>query len=366
MHGDPQTIDAAARRCLRTLADSLCDGLPEEQRPPFDLFLKWAAQINANSHGLHRAHKTHEDFGLGLFPLSSLFNHSCIPNCTYTNEGAQMVLRLLRTVDEGEELCVNYVELYAARDERRAELKAGKRFECRCPRCTHSPRNAAETRLLQSELFVSGVLCDQTPGCTGLLRECNVHTDRVGDRSAQWACTACNARCTYGSIADTHLTPLRNSLQSATTLYSEGLTIASAPRIRAAFEAVLKEALVRLPPSHAIVFHCHLPLINCCSTLGDYEAMATHARAVVALADATLPRHLPVANYLAALAKALELSANMRPPLPHALRRQHATEACAAWERALEIYEVCLGAKHPQTARTRAQLLKAQAAAKSL
>ena len=199
-----------------------------------------------------------------------------------------------------------------------------------------------------------------------MLRESNVLTDRVGDRSAPWACFSCHARCTYGHILDTHLTPLRTSLQSAMDLYSEGLTTASAPRVRAAFEAVLEQALARLHKSHAIVFHCRLPLINCCSVLQDYEAMEIHARSVTEMADATLPGHLPVANYLEALAKALQARSRARPPLARQIRSQYATEARTAWQRALHICEVCLGNSHPQTIRTRDQLLRAQTTSNSL
>ncbi|MEY3481146.1 MAG: hypothetical protein RIQ71_1921 [Verrucomicrobiota bacterium] len=361
MLGHSGIMDSSTKRSLRALAASLCSRLPEELRPPLDLLLTWAAQINSNSHGLTRANSVNECLGFGLFPLGSLFNHSCLPNCTYVNEGAQLVFRLLRPVSEGEELCVNYTELYAARDERRAELLAGKSFECRCRRCTLSPAGDEEQRLIGAEPFVSAVRCDQAEGCRGLLHECEVLADRVGDRSARWECSACHARCTYGHILDTHLTPLRDRLRQAMLLYSQGLAGGAAASLRDTFEALLQTALVRLHPAHALVFNCYLPLINCCSALKDYPAKETYARALVGIASATLPDYPPLANYLEAFAQALNERSRTTPAVPRDIRKRYAAEAADALQRALRIYQVCYGPTHPKTIQTRDKLRRAQA-----
>jgi SET and MYND domain-containing protein len=360
----PGALDSESRRSLRALAASICGRLPEEMRPPLDLFLTWASQINSNSHGLNRTNAVNESMGFGLFPLGSIFNHSCLPNCTYTNEGPQLVFRLLRPVREGEELCVNYTELYAARDERRAELHASKSFECRCRRCTHSPDSEEDARLISAEPFVSAVLCDQTKGCPGLLHPCDVLTDRLGDRSAKWECSVCHERCTYGHLLDNHLKPLRDRLHEAMLLYSHGLTDIAAAPLRAAFESLLQSALIRLPASHALVFNCYLPLINCCSALKDYPAKETYARALVEIATATLPDYPPLANYLEAFAQSLTERIQTTPAMPRETRRMYAVEAFEALQRSLSIYQVCYGTTHPKTLLTRDKLRRAEAAAK--
>ena len=358
-------LNSESRRSLRALAASICGRLPEEMRPPLDLFLMWASQINSNSHGLNRTNAANESLGFGLFPLGSIFNHSCLPNCTYTNEGPQLVFRLLRPVREGEELCVNYTELYAARDERRAELHATKSFECRCRRCTLSPASEEEARLIRAEPMVSAVLCDQTKGCSGLLHQCDVLTDRLGDRSAKWECSACQARCTYGHVLDNHLKPLRHRLQEAMLLYSRGLTGGAATPIRAAFESLLQSALTRLPASHALVFNCYLPLINCCSVLKDYPAKETYARALVEMATATLPDYPPLANYLEAFAQSLNERIKTTPNMPRETRAKYAMEASEALQRSLSICQVCYGLTHPKTLQTHDKLRRAKVAANS-
>lgn len=360
----PGALDSESRRSLRALAASICGRLPEEMRPPLDLFLTWASQINSNSHGLNRTNSVNESLGFGLFPLGSIFNHSCLPNCTYTNEGPQLVFRLLRPVRVGEELCVNYTELYAARDERRAELHASKSFECRCRRCTHSPDSEEEARLISAEPFVSAVLCDQTKGCPGLLHPCDVLTDRLGDRSAKWECSVCHASCTYDHLLHNYLKPLRDRLQEAMLLYSRGLTGGAATPIRAAFESLLQSALNRLPASHALVFNCYLPLINCCSALKDYPAKETYARALVEIATATLPDYPPLANYLEAFAQSLTERIQITPGMSRETREKYAMEAFKALQRCLSICQVCYGLNHPKTLQTRDKLRRAEAVAK--
>ena len=361
----PGALNSESRRSLRALAASICGRLPEEMRPPLDLFITWASQINSNSHGLNRTNAANESMGFGLFPLGSIFNHSCLPNCTYTNEGPQLVFRLLRPVREGEELCVNYTELYATRDERRAELHATKSFECRCRRCTLSPASEEEARLISAEPLVSAVLCDQTKGCPGLLHPCDVLADRLGDRSAKWECSACQARCTYGHLLDNHLKPLRDRLQEAMLLYSRGLTGGAATPLRAAFESLLQSALTRLPASHALVFNCYLPLINCCSVLKDYPAKETYARALVEIATATLPDYPPLANYLEAFAQSLNERIQTSPGMSRETRAKYAVEASEALQRSLSICQVCYGLNHPKTLQTRDKLRRAEEAAKS-
>ena len=358
-------LNSESRRSLRALASSICDRLPEEIRPPLDLFLRWASQINSNSHGLNHTNAANESMGFGLFPLCSIFNHSCLPNCTYTNEGPQLVFRLLRPVREGEELCVNYTELYATRDERRAELHATKSFECRCRRCTLSPASEEEARLISAEPLVSAVLCDQTKGCPGLLHPCDVLTDRLGDRSAKWMCSVCHARCTYGHLLDNHLAAMRDRLQQAMLLYSRELPGGAAATVRAAFESLLESALTRLPASHALVFNCYLPLINCCSILKDYPAKETYARALVEIATATLPDYPPLANYLEAFAQSLNERVQTTAGMPRETRKKYAMEAFEALQRSLSICQVCYGLTHSQTLQTRDKLRRAEVATKS-
>jgi hypothetical protein len=92
--------------------------------------------------------KNSSDIGLGLFPFTSLLNHSCAPNCFHsyqfhdnTSAGAQpispptMVIRALCDIQIGDEICYNYIPLYQSTETRQGQLSRAYSFTCSCPRC---------------------------------------------------------------------------------------------------------------------------------------------------------------------------------------------------------------------------------------
>lgn len=98
---------------------------------------------------------------MGLYPSASLINHSCYPNCVSyfrkadedehdlvgTNEGEKnedekekqdwhLCVRAVADVEAGEEVCQSYIDLYATRETRQAQLQSRYFFTCECERCT--------------------------------------------------------------------------------------------------------------------------------------------------------------------------------------------------------------------------------------
>jgi hypothetical protein len=64
-----------------------------------------------------------QDFGHGLFPRSSGFNHSCHPNASWNSVKGGLVTFLTRGVDAGEEVTVTYVGLAIFGKARRDHLE---------------------------------------------------------------------------------------------------------------------------------------------------------------------------------------------------------------------------------------------------
>nr|XP_015798838.2 histone-lysine N-methyltransferase Smyd1 [Nothobranchius furzeri] len=105
-----------------------------------------------------------QDVGLGIFPSLGLVNHDCWPSCTVTfNHGNQsavssalhsrkrMELRALRTIPEGEEVTISYVDFLNLSADRQKQLKERFYFDCSCERCSRSVSDdlmsaAAETK----------------------------------------------------------------------------------------------------------------------------------------------------------------------------------------------------------------------------
>lgn len=97
------------------------------------------------------------NFGSGLFPLASLLNHSCEPAAHFQplSSGRLLVVRSIRDVEAGAEVCDSYVCVACPFAERQAKLQASHSFTCRCVRCD-APEG---TRLHMLERFDRSLVC---------------------------------------------------------------------------------------------------------------------------------------------------------------------------------------------------------------
>jgi hypothetical protein len=77
--------------------------------------------------------------GSGLWIKESMFNHSCAPNCIWSQIGDHMFIRSTRPISSGEELCITYVgnkETYEAKKAKFAGwIGQHDGFECQCEWC---------------------------------------------------------------------------------------------------------------------------------------------------------------------------------------------------------------------------------------
>jgi hypothetical protein len=104
----------------------------------------------------------------GIFLLGSRFNSSCTPNASKSWDELRqvMVFRTLRDVVEGEELCFNYCDVLATREQRQRELSAEFGFDCICDACRLEGDEAAESdkrRSSVARLFEEVGRCGKEP-----------------------------------------------------------------------------------------------------------------------------------------------------------------------------------------------------------
>ena len=88
---------------------------------------KLLARFSCNNHTV--CDEELNPVGVGCYPVASMMNHSCTPNCAQTFVGKRLVVRCLRDIAPGEELTIAYVELGAPRAERSASLRAHYHFD---------------------------------------------------------------------------------------------------------------------------------------------------------------------------------------------------------------------------------------------
>ena len=73
---------------------------------------------------------------MGLFLLTSFYNHSCEPNaCVYFFNNSLAYIIAQREIEAGEEITINYIDVEIEVMERRKILKENYGFDCFCPKC---------------------------------------------------------------------------------------------------------------------------------------------------------------------------------------------------------------------------------------
>ncbi|CAN0276956.1 unnamed protein product, partial [Laminaria digitata] len=81
------------------------------------------------------------DFGVGLFPVGAMFNHSCQPNCVWRTDAlGNLRVSAVEDVPAGSQLFISYVDILQPLPVRQDLLRQHFFFECACPRCRPRPR----------------------------------------------------------------------------------------------------------------------------------------------------------------------------------------------------------------------------------
>jgi hypothetical protein len=74
-------------------------------------------------------------YGVGAYPLASLVNHSCHPNCVVSFKGKQLYIVAIRDIEANEEVLISYVDPMVPYNERRLDLLSRYCFDCDCEYC---------------------------------------------------------------------------------------------------------------------------------------------------------------------------------------------------------------------------------------
>lgn len=143
-HAPEEALDLLQKASLRLSVICKLGNIPLSQKEAYHLLL--VQQSNA-----HQIHGDAEEgvpaVALGLFPLTSMLNHSCVPNCAHSfdirpGQRPKLVMRTIRACEAGEQLTYNYCRLYASTHTRRAQLEHCYSFVCDCPRCSDAESDA--------------------------------------------------------------------------------------------------------------------------------------------------------------------------------------------------------------------------------
>ncbi|KAL0477048.1 hypothetical protein AKO1_005588 [Acrasis kona] len=170
-------IDKSSERYLTAMAQFIikitnCDLV-------VDQIIDLVCSVRCNAFGLWN--KKQQCVATALCPEASFFNHSCAPNCSRDSamSGNKIVVRTIRPVKCGSELCISYVDPQIEFEARRDLLKSAYYFSCRCQRCANPSDKLNEA--------IKSFFCPRA-SCNGLLVPEDVN-------SVSRRCKLCERRC---------------------------------------------------------------------------------------------------------------------------------------------------------------------------
>ncbi|XP_057327900.1 SET and MYND domain-containing protein 4 [Microplitis mediator] len=192
-HEDERTMDDLFHRAYMTawllrvlkLSSYLPDNVKSEPGEPLtedelyaaDLLCHHLQLLQFNTHEISEIVKPRGEVNLakcksnfiggGLYPTPALLNHSCNPGIVRYFVGTTMIVRSIRTIRKGTEVCDNYGPHFAtsAEADRKRKLRLNYWFDCNCEACNqHWPLlNDINPKLLRFR-------CETGAACGNVLR----------------------------------------------------------------------------------------------------------------------------------------------------------------------------------------------------
>ena len=296
------------RQWLETMASQVNRFVPPERRMETARLARLVSNVHTNLYGI--VDQAGLQYGSGLYPRAgSLFNHSCSPSCAVSFLGRQWRLHALMPIRRGAEVTVSYVEVYAARAERRSAIEAKKGFACQCSRCKRplpadaqldgwrcAVRECAQASGVGGEGSEAGVVpagaaccvrCGATHRLSQAARDAREHKWRAAlEDGSAWA---------HGTFATGSVAGGGGAAGGAAGGASGGADEGAARRTLAAADRVMQESGGQLCEHHALRHTARKLRVYALSALGAKAGHAEMVAALEALLDG-MTKHLPAAH----------------------------------------------------------------------
>ncbi|KAH7429726.1 hypothetical protein KP509_09G063100 [Ceratopteris richardii] len=213
--------------------------------------------------------------GIGLYPVISIINHSCQPNCILLFEGKKAYVRAIQEISEGMEVTLSYVDLGDNTLTRLQNLKLQYFFNCVCPRCL--PK-ATSDKMLDND-HMEGFLCP-IPKCKGLLITNQEYSEKM-------LCKTCGKETDKSKVLD--------KLKSFDCYLDDGLrhlSIGNLGRAKQAFEKLdqVQTSLLQKSSLHRIKTYDNL--LKICMAMEDWVSALVYCHKAIKVYERVyLPNH---------------------------------------------------------------------------
>ncbi|XP_047041889.1 SET domain-containing protein SmydA-8-like isoform X1 [Helicoverpa zea] len=157
--------------------------IPEEEE---QLMILACCALDTNAFQIATAYGKKEMSMRGLYPVSGLMNHNCVPNTRYYfNSDLQMTVKAVKPIRAGTEIFSCYSGLLWGTPARRTHLYKTKHFWCKCDRCADPTERGT----------LLGALKCFSNQCSGYLLPIEPL-----NCSSSWRCLQCNMRVPIKNI----------------------------------------------------------------------------------------------------------------------------------------------------------------------
>ncbi|XP_063839098.1 SET domain-containing protein SmydA-8-like [Ostrinia nubilalis] len=160
-----------------------CFDIPEDDE---DLMTLACCALDTNAFQIATPYGKKEMSLRGLYPVSGLMNHNCVPNTRHSyNKDSQMAVKAVKPIRAGCEIFTSYTGTLWGTPARRTHLYKTKHFFCECDRCA----DPTERGTLLAALKCFSAEC---PGSLLPINPLNA--------SSPWRCIECDLRVPIKNI----------------------------------------------------------------------------------------------------------------------------------------------------------------------
>ncbi|MCO5604257.1 hypothetical protein L7F22_058420 [Adiantum nelumboides] len=232
-----------------------------------------AEEFACNAHTICDAEL--KPLGVGLYPVISIINHSCHPNCILLFEGKKAYVRAIQEIGEGTEVTVSYVDLGESTPTRLKNLREQYFFDCTCSRCL---AQGASDVILDND-HLEGFMCPMQK-CRGLLVTAQEDAESM-------VCKACGKRTDKVNVL--------NQLKTFDLLLTDGLkrlSIANLGEARQAFERLDRLQASALHKSSLHRIKTYDNLLKVCMSMEDWTSSLSYCHKAIPVYERVyLPNH---------------------------------------------------------------------------
>ncbi|KAJ3024855.1 UNVERIFIED_CONTAM: hypothetical protein HDU68_007698 [Siphonaria sp. JEL0065] len=251
-----KTCDPKWLACVEACAEDFASHLPTELAIPVSDIVSLACRINSNSHGIiDPTGNTNGEVGVGMFPLVAMLNHSCAPNCSFVSSThGIMIVRTLCPVQEGQELCVSYVDLCTPRDERRDTAN-----------------------LDTNDSHLDAILCTSCSSCNAF-----------HDSLQEFQCTLCSNK-----ISKDQHTSITHAAESSHNNAHDLFRARHNDSAITAFQQFLSDYKSMLHPGHSLFLNAYATMTSAYMRVRDFPGVVKYGRLSIKTMSQYVPQNWP-------------------------------------------------------------------------